>query len=418
MGTVVYTLAGYHLSNLYVRAAVGEYTAMVFIPLAFYGLYSLLQGDKKGVVRLTLAATGLINAHILTTELIAAVLFIYMLANFRDTLAQIKSLLVTLAFILGINAFFLVPFIDSYTSQDLYINTKLTTTGIQSEGLYLRQILGLITTGSGSSYENSYTDEGYLNLGLLIIACALSMVLVIIKNKKWLKSEEERKSFKQVLTVFIVGVIAAFMSSIYFPWDAFRGTGILAKLFTSVQYPWRYLMIQTACFSLCGVYALRLIAIHITDRTGKKNMLEFKSTLRYDRVYVVMAMVIMLLAVGLTGIFDYELACKNVTVANATAGEDWADKLYLPAGTDRDYLKSHPYEGKLAYSHLHVYDEEGQEVECDVNDNNVLVLPDSTSHYTYKFVVPLSWHVAEAISVATMVVAGVFLYKRRGRKYA
>ena len=39
--TICYALAGYRLTNIYVRSALGEYTAMAFLPLCIYGLYRI-----------------------------------------------------------------------------------------------------------------------------------------------------------------------------------------------------------------------------------------------------------------------------------------------------------------------------------------------------------------------------------------
>lgn len=37
----------YRLTNIYVRAAVGEYTAMTFLPLVLYGLYRIYEKDQE-----------------------------------------------------------------------------------------------------------------------------------------------------------------------------------------------------------------------------------------------------------------------------------------------------------------------------------------------------------------------------------
>ena len=45
--SLLYTLSGYRLTNAIYRAAVGELTAIAFIPLVFLGLWQLFQEDDK-----------------------------------------------------------------------------------------------------------------------------------------------------------------------------------------------------------------------------------------------------------------------------------------------------------------------------------------------------------------------------------
>ena len=69
--TICYTFAGYRLTNIYTRVAVGEYTAMAFLPLCIYGMYRLYTYDSedygRGIKRkiytvlpFVLSVTGLI----------------------------------------------------------------------------------------------------------------------------------------------------------------------------------------------------------------------------------------------------------------------------------------------------------------------------------------------------------------------
>lgn len=447
LAACIYCLSGYHLSNLYVRAAVGEYTAMIFVPLLIYAVYRLYNDEEKykfkPVILIIIAATGLVQSHILTTEIMAALVVIYAIINFKTTNKLIRQLLASVAGILGINAFFLYPFIDGYTSMDLYINTDLSKTDISSEGLYFRQLFGLITTGVGYSTEWSTENEGYLNPGLLVVICFFAMLILIAKNKSWIKNDKERKVFHQALILFVFGLFAAFMSTVYFPWQLFAGDGIIASLMSSVQYPWRYLMIMMTSFTITGVYAIRIIAARISDGIRfKKASTKSASSICIDKAYILVAVVIVALSIGLTGVFDYVLSCRNITLTNITADDDWADKLYLPVGTNRDTLaesqdilvieKEDGYYidfPKLAYENVLVLDENGEVVKSWSGENNrVEIFAGDTDeklslikeNYTVTYQVPVSWHISELItiiSVVIMILIGIYAFTKASRDF-
>ena len=47
LSAILYMIFPYRFECLFNRFAIGEFTAFVFIPIVFQGLYNLLQGDKK-----------------------------------------------------------------------------------------------------------------------------------------------------------------------------------------------------------------------------------------------------------------------------------------------------------------------------------------------------------------------------------
>lgn len=411
----IYTLAGYRLSNVYMRAAVGEFTAMIFIPLVLYGVYKLYFEDKKQNIvsrnmPLIIGMTGLIQSHILTTEIISVLLMVFAVINIKETIPNIKDILVSVVITAGINAFFLVPFIDSYSSMDLYINTDLTATSIRADGLYLSQVFGLITRGSGGSYPWTTNDEGYLNTGVVIVLCMLFSVVGLFLNRK-------KKSFKYILEIALFGVLAIWLSTVYFPWDSFVGDSAVAKLMSSVQYPWRYTLIQTVCFTIAGVYGLKAILDIInTNRVAK--------TININ--YTVLFVLIAGLSIFATAIFDYTLSCVNETLYNEVAAVDWADKLYLPSGTDRELLQNVDYivDGDevtlpvLGYDHVVVEDKNGDVLDWSTGENNRIVVkyegnPEDLSTH---FRAPAFWHVAEAVSIICVIVLVVFQLYEKKRK--
>ncbi|MBR1622653.1 MAG: hypothetical protein IJ675_01905, partial [Pseudobutyrivibrio sp.] len=106
LATEAYMLAGYYISNIYVRAALGEYTATIFIPLVVYGMYRILyENIDKGIIAklmpLVLGVTGLIQTHILTTYMVAMMTFVFLIVFIKDTGKHIKELAVSLLMIIA-----------------------------------------------------------------------------------------------------------------------------------------------------------------------------------------------------------------------------------------------------------------------------------------------------------------------------
>lgn len=69
MAAFLYTLSIYRLIDLYTRAALGEGMAMIFLPLVMWGMYELFLGNEKKWYLAALGFTGVMQCHILSTEL-------------------------------------------------------------------------------------------------------------------------------------------------------------------------------------------------------------------------------------------------------------------------------------------------------------------------------------------------------------
>lgn len=91
LGTALYVLCMYRFVNLFTRAAVGEYTAMAFLPLVIAGTYAIFTSEKpvfRDWMYLTVGMTGLILSHILTTGLVVGNLGIVCILLFKRTLRK------------------------------------------------------------------------------------------------------------------------------------------------------------------------------------------------------------------------------------------------------------------------------------------------------------------------------------------
>ena len=48
LAAILYMLMPYHLNDMYIRNALGEFLSYIFIPLVFLGLYKIFQKEKGG----------------------------------------------------------------------------------------------------------------------------------------------------------------------------------------------------------------------------------------------------------------------------------------------------------------------------------------------------------------------------------
>lgn len=112
-GAGLYLLAAYRLTNVYIRSAVGEYLAMAFLPLAFYGIYKIIYADYSVRFRdtfpLILGVTGIIECHILSTEMAALFISVIFVLHWKAVKRHFAILFKALLCVLGLNAFFSCP---------------------------------------------------------------------------------------------------------------------------------------------------------------------------------------------------------------------------------------------------------------------------------------------------------------------
>lgn len=261
--SAVYTLSIYRLCNVYLRAAVGEYTAMLFIPLIILGMWEILAENTKRKdyqiqwVWLCLGVSGLIQSHVLSCEMVGIFLvlvcIIFIKRVFRkSTLIVIaKSIIATLL----LNAGFLIPFLD-YAGEELNVFAEKDFYGIQKYGMSIYELFALNSTGAGSVIyaDNNLGIRMPVSLGFVsLIAFLLSITILI-------KSQELSGRKKQLLAMvsFLAGVAVWFASDL-FPWDSLQGIKGLKQITGTLEFPFRYLSIAMAIITLMLCLSLQII---------------------------------------------------------------------------------------------------------------------------------------------------------------
>ena len=118
---VVYTLCQYHVDDIYTRAAVGEFTAFIFLPLICAGLYDLSSKGFRKPFILGAGIAGVLLCHTLSTVFCLIFCVFYVLINFRVLLRdpfRIVKLAVTAVLTMTITAFYWLPVMEQLSLME------------------------------------------------------------------------------------------------------------------------------------------------------------------------------------------------------------------------------------------------------------------------------------------------------------
>ncbi len=410
-----YVTASYRIVDVFVRSAVGEYTALAFYPIVAVAIWQLYTGKESernyNSISFTLATgmLGLLYTHVLSTEMVCIVLVAVAISQYKKTFT--KNVLLTYAKAVGIfialGLAFIVPFLDYY----MRVATEIKATNgsvklIQSRGAYIADLFAVFRDFYGEG-EDYVVYRMQITPGLVLMA-SLIVAAYLLVNKK---------ATKEIKYITISSLVLLFVSSNLFPWNKLAFTSKLGNILAQIQYPWRYISIALVFLAIL----LGLAIEHLLED-------EFYS----EKIYIIvigMALVSMVFFVGsaednAAGVTKYYDTAQLDRGAGAIGyGE------YLIEGTDTsDLIAINLYKGDLTaidipkynYPYYKAYDENGNELAISNGINNRICVSVESSYngdVTVKFVEPVLWRIAEVISLLGAIGLIVF-YKRKviGRK--
>lgn len=262
--TLLYTMAPYRLMDIYLRSAVGEYTAMPFLPFVAYGLYRIYTEDVEqrkyrwSFLPLAVGLTGILQTHVLTGEIVGGIILLVCILLLPLTFKKqrffslVKAVMVTV----GINLWFIVPFLDYALTQNIRVFEFTENKLIQDTGIFFTQLLSLFPEYAWSinlPADMGIARETSLTLGMpLVMGMMLCMVMICREGEK----------HKKVQGAFLLAmaILVTWMSTIYFPWDkiALR-IPVLRNLITSIQYLWRFLAPATVLAAIVTGLGLSML---------------------------------------------------------------------------------------------------------------------------------------------------------------
>lgn len=266
LGAALYALSFYRLINVYVRAAVGEYTAMTFLPLVVYGLWRIYSQPARPDRRaeplcwlpLALGFTGLLQSHLLTTGLAGLFTLLFCLVRFRQTFS--RPVLPALCRAAGAavlwNLWFLVP-LGQYMAQGVCaISGTYDASALYDSAVYPAQMFTLLGQAGGTvqGIRDGMEGEMSQSVGLVLAVGAVFLLPALLRPDL----RRENKTAVRVGTASLgFGLLALFCASTLFPWySLYRSRNAAAKalsaLLGKLQFAWRFLTPATVLLVFCA----------------------------------------------------------------------------------------------------------------------------------------------------------------------
>lgn len=206
LASIIYILAPYRITDMYIRTALAELASFIFIPIVFEGLYIILNEEKKSY-KLALGAAGLILTHQVIAMYTAIICFVYLIVFFKKLKSKtvLKNIGVNLLFCILMTSFYWVGLLQHYfsTSYEVFVPGRMEREEVLI--FYKAKFSQLFITNSEQTMIYA--------IGLLSV---IGLVLTPIAYKKI--PEEYKKTYMFFL---ITGVILIGMTLKIFPFEKF-----------------------------------------------------------------------------------------------------------------------------------------------------------------------------------------------------
>lgn len=218
LASIIYILAPYRITDMYIRTALAELASFIFIPIVFEGLYIIVNEEKKSY-KLALGAAGLILTHQVIAMYTAIICFVYLIVFFKKLKSKtvLKNIGVNLLFCILMTSFYWVGLLQHYfsTSYEVFVPGRMER----------EEVLIFYKAKFSQLFITSSEQTMIYAIGLLSV---IGLVLTPIAYKK--VPEEYKKTYMFFL---ITGIVLIGMTLKIFPFEK------LPQALTILQFTFR-----------------------------------------------------------------------------------------------------------------------------------------------------------------------------------
>lgn len=218
LASIIYILAPYRITDMYIRTALAELASFIFIPIVFEGLYIIVNEEKKSY-KLALGAAGLILTHQVIAMYTAIICFAYLIVFFKKLKSKtvLKNIGVNLLFCILMTSFYWVGLLQHYfsTSYEVFVPGRMEREEVLI--FYKAKFSQLFITNSEQTMIYA--------IGLLSV---IGLVLTPIAYKKIPEEYKKTYMFFLITVVILIG-----MTLSIFPFEK------LPQALTMLQFTFR-----------------------------------------------------------------------------------------------------------------------------------------------------------------------------------
>ena len=218
VSSILYVLAPYRITDMYIRIAVSELASFMFIPIIFDGLYSILKEEKISF-KLIWGTVGLILTHTVITMYMAIICLLYLIFNIKKlkSVKIIRALVISLVFISLITSFYWVGLLQHHnaTSYEVFVPGRM-------------EVGNKLEYYKTEFYQLFHTNKDQTMIYAIGLVTVLGLVLTPIA---WKNVE---KDYKRTYVLFLTfGIILTIMTLTFFPFEK------LPIIFKMIQFTFR-----------------------------------------------------------------------------------------------------------------------------------------------------------------------------------
>ncbi len=232
-GAFLYSLNLYRLIDIYIRCAVGEYTALTFLPLILLGIYLI---EEEGWIYLALGVTGCLQSHMLVCVMAGLLFMLFGIVHIKWILK--KSVFVNFCkagfFSLLWNLWFIIPFLNMYGSNAYKIHVYKAARSMEQMGVAVSDLFSL-------SFRSIYDDIYVMGLPLFI-GLIVATIMLLICRKNIFEKEESKKPGMLLTASIALALVAVILSMDFVPYSrASQIHVIVERLVSMLEFPFRFM---------------------------------------------------------------------------------------------------------------------------------------------------------------------------------